>query len=135
MGSSRRCGRELVDVGGHRSGAVAHAAQNNLAAAVVFRQPYLMHALSGQIYPLIGAATRIGRLADNEVVFDDGESAATTPWSATRVLSSVITDLRSANGVVVQGRRIRGSVALAERDRIRIGQHGFVFEITHPADL
>ena len=30
-------------------------------------------ALSGQIHPLRGAATRIGRLADNDVVLDDAE--------------------------------------------------------------
>ncbi|MBB5165944.1 DNA-binding SARP family transcriptional activator [Mycobacterium sp. AZCC_0083] len=41
----------------------------------------------------------------------------------------VITDLRSANGVYAQDRRIRGSVPLADGDRIRICHHEFVFEL------
>ena len=43
--------------------------------------------------------------------------------------SFVITDLRSANGVYVQGHRIRGSAALDDGDRIRICHHDFVFEV------
>ena len=48
--------------------------------------------------------------------------------------SFVVTDLRSANGVFVQGRRIRGSVALADGDRIRICDQEFVFEIEPETD-
>ncbi|MDT5015006.1 MAG: family transcriptional regulator, regulator of embCAB operon [Mycobacterium sp.] len=88
-----------------------------------------LHALSGQIYPLIGAATRIGRLADNDVVLDDVEVSRHHAVVSDTGTSFVITDLRSANGVYVQGRRIRGSVALADRDQIRISHHEFVFEI------
>ena len=32
-----------------------------------------LHAMSGQVYPLIGSATRIGRFADNDIVLDDAE--------------------------------------------------------------
>jgi pSer/pThr/pTyr-binding forkhead associated (FHA) protein len=41
----------------------------------------------------------------------------------------MMTDLRSTNGVEVQGQRIRGSASLADGDRIRIGGHEFTFEI------
>jgi pSer/pThr/pTyr-binding forkhead associated (FHA) protein len=41
----------------------------------------------------------------------------------------VITDLASANGVRVQGKRIHTSVELRGGDRISIGDHSFVFEI------
>jgi pSer/pThr/pTyr-binding forkhead associated (FHA) protein len=88
-----------------------------------------LNALSGQIYPLIGAATRIGRLADNDVVLDDTEVSRHHAVVSDTGTVFVITDLRSANGVYVQDGRIRGSVALADRDRIRICQHEFVFEI------
>jgi DNA-binding SARP family transcriptional activator len=88
-----------------------------------------LHAQSGQLYPLSGAATRIGRLADNDVVLDDAEVSRHHAVVSDTGTSFVITDLRSANGVYVHGRRIRGSVALADGDPIRICQHEFVFEI------
>jgi len=88
-----------------------------------------LRALLGQVYPLIGAATRVGRLADNDVVLDDAEVSRHHAVVSDTGTTFVITDLRSANGVYVQDRRIRGSVALADGDRIRICQHEFVFEI------
>jgi DNA-binding SARP family transcriptional activator len=88
-----------------------------------------LHASSGQVHPLIGAATRIGRLADNEVVLDDAEVSRHHAVVSDTGNAFVITDLRSANGVYVQDRRIRGSVALAGGDRIRICHHEFIFEI------
>jgi DNA-binding SARP family transcriptional activator len=87
------------------------------------------HAPSGQVHPLIGAATRIGRLADNDVVLDDAEVSRHHAVVSDTGSVFVITDLRSANGVYVHDRRIRGSVALADGDRIRICHHEFVFEI------
>ncbi|HEY6576450.1 MAG TPA: BTAD domain-containing putative transcriptional regulator, partial [Mycobacterium sp.] len=88
-----------------------------------------LHALSGQVHPLIGAATRIGRLADNDVVLDDAEVSRHHAVVSDTGSVFVITDLRSANGVYVHDRRIRGSAALADGDRIRICHHEFVFEI------
>lgn len=86
-------------------------------------------AVSGEVHTLTGAATRVGRLADNDVVLDDPDvSRHHAVVSETRT-GFVITDLRSANGVFVRGRRIRGSVALADGDRIRICDHEFVFEV------
>jgi SARP family transcriptional regulator, regulator of embCAB operon len=93
-----------------------------------------LRALSGQSYPMTGAATRIGRLADNDVVLDDAEVSRHHAVVSDTGTSFVITDLRSANGVYVQGRRIRGSVVLAECDRIRICHHEFVFEIPPETD-
>jgi SARP family transcriptional regulator, regulator of embCAB operon len=93
-----------------------------------------LHALSGQVYPLTGAATRIGRFADNDVVLDDAEVSRHHAVVSDTGTGFVITDLRSANGVHVQDRRIRGSVALADRDRIRICHHEFVFELSTEPD-
>jgi SARP family transcriptional regulator, regulator of embCAB operon len=86
-------------------------------------------ALSGQVHPLTGAATRIGRLADNDVVLDDADVSRHHAVISDTSASFVITDLRSANGVYVGDRRIRGSAALADGDRVRICRHEFVFEI------
>jgi len=41
----------------------------------------------------------------------------------------MITDLRSANGVDVQGRRVQTTAPLADGDRIRIGNHEFTFNM------
>jgi DNA-binding SARP family transcriptional activator len=92
-----------------------------------------LRAPSGEVYPLIGAATRIGRLADNDVVLDDADVSRHHAVVSDTGTSFVITDLRSANGVHVQDRRIRGSAALVDGDRIRICQREFVFEF-EPCD-
>jgi DNA-binding SARP family transcriptional activator len=84
---------------------------------------------SGQSYPLLAAATRIGRLADNDIVLDDANVSRHHAVVIDTGTSFVITDLRSSNGVDVAGERIRGSVTLADGDRIRIGRHEFTFEI------
>lgn len=91
-----------------------------------------LHASSGRVHSLTGAATRIGRLADNDIVLDDGEVSRHHAVVSDTGAGFVITDLRSANGVYVQGRRIRGSVALADGDRIRICHLEFVFEVQPP---
>jgi DNA-binding SARP family transcriptional activator len=93
-----------------------------------------LRAPSGQVYPLTGAATRIGRLADNDVVLDDTEVSRQHAVISDTGSSFIITDLRSANGVFVQGRRVRGSVALADGDRIRVCEHEFVFETEAETD-
>jgi DNA-binding SARP family transcriptional activator len=92
-----------------------------------------IRALSGQLYRLSGAVTRIGRLADNDVVLDDADVSRHHAVLSDTGAGVVITDLRSANGVYVTGRRIRGSVALGDGDRIGICDHEFVFE-SEPRD-
>jgi DNA-binding SARP family transcriptional activator len=91
-----------------------------------------LHAPSGRSYPLTAAATSIGRRADNDIVLDDADVSRHHAVISDTGTSFVITDLRSANGIHVQGRRIRGSVALADGDQIRICRHKFVFQIRLP---
>jgi SARP family transcriptional regulator, regulator of embCAB operon len=88
-----------------------------------------LRASSGRVHPLTGAATRIGRLADNDVVLDDGDVSRHHAVVSDTGAGFVITDLRSANGVYVGDRRIRGTVVLTDGDRVRICSHEFVFEI------
>lgn len=83
----------------------------------------------GRAYPLHAAATRIGRLSDNDIVLDDATVSRYHAMIVDTGTSFVITDLRSANGVTVADNRIRGSAALADGDRIRIGDHEFTFEL------
>jgi SARP family transcriptional regulator, regulator of embCAB operon len=83
----------------------------------------------GRRHPLRGAATRIGRLPDNDIVLDDAMVSRHHAMIVDTGTSFVITDLRSANGVELGDSRIRGSATLADGDGIRISDHEFTFEI------
>jgi DNA-binding SARP family transcriptional activator len=83
---------------------------------------------SGQLYPLQGAATRIGRSTDNHIVVLGAEISRHHAVIIDTGSSYLITDLRSANGVEVKGQRIQTSATLADGDHIRIGGHEFTFE-------
>ncbi len=75
-------------------------------------------------------STRIGRRPDNDIVLDDDDVSRYHAVIIDTGSSFVISDLRSTNGVLVRGRRIRPSATLADGDRIRIGGYEFTFEIT-----
>jgi DNA-binding SARP family transcriptional activator len=85
---------------------------------------------AGREYPLVAAATRIGRLADNDIVLDDAKVSRHHAVIIDTGTSFVVSDLRSANGVEVDGERIRASVTIADGDHIRICDHEFVFEVS-----
>jgi DNA-binding SARP family transcriptional activator len=84
---------------------------------------------NGRHYPLTGAITRIGRFTDNDIVLDDTDVSRHHAVITDTGTGYVMTDLRSTNGIEVQGHRVRGSATLAEGDRIRIGGYDFIFEI------
>jgi DNA-binding SARP family transcriptional activator len=89
-----------------------------------------LHSRSGQVFELGAAATRIGRLSDNDIVLDDANVSRHHAVIIDTGTSFVITDLRSANGVEVGDQRIRGTATLSDGDRIRVCDHEFTFEIT-----
>ncbi|MBW0016685.1 MAG: FHA domain-containing protein [Mycobacterium sp.] len=84
---------------------------------------------AGRQHPLRGAATRIGRHPDNDIVLNGEDVSRQHAVIIDTGGSFVITDLRSANGVEVQQRQIRPSAALVNGDRISICGHDFVFEV------
>jgi SARP family transcriptional regulator, regulator of embCAB operon len=84
---------------------------------------------AGRRYPLQAPATRIGRLADNDIVLNDDEVSRHHAVIIDTGSSFMITDLRSANGVLVQGQRLHPSATLADGDHIGICGHEFTFEI------
>ena len=84
---------------------------------------------TGREYRLNGAATRIGRRDDNDIVLDDTEVSRHHAVIIDTGTGFVITDLRSTNGVEVQRRRINPNATLADGDHIRIGSCQFIFEI------
>lgn len=85
----------------------------------------------GQRYRL-DSSTRIGRRPDNDIVLDDDDVSRYHAVVIDSGGSFVISDLRSTNGVQVQGRRIRSTATLADGDQIRIGGHEFTFQISVP---
>jgi SARP family transcriptional regulator, regulator of embCAB operon len=84
---------------------------------------------SGRQYRLSGATTRIGRFTDNDIVLDDTDVSRHHAVITDNGVGFVIADLRSTNGVEVQGQPIRGSTTLADGDHVRIGSHEFTFEV------
>lgn len=85
---------------------------------------------SGRSHPLEAAATRIGRRSDNDVVLDDANVSRLHAIIIDTGTSYVINDLKSANGVHVQGQRILSATPLNEGDHIRICDHEFTFHIS-----
>lgn len=85
---------------------------------------------SGHKYPLQSAATRIGRLSDNDIVLDSANVSRHHAVIVDTGTNYIINDLRSSNGVHVQHQRIRAAATLNDGDHIRICDYEFTFQIT-----
>jgi SARP family transcriptional regulator, regulator of embCAB operon len=88
-----------------------------------------LHGASGRSYPLQSAATRIGRLSDNDIVLDSANVSRHHEVIVDTGTNYIINDLRSSNGVHVQHQRIRAAATLNDGDHIRICDHEFTFQI------
>ncbi len=83
----------------------------------------------GQKLALNRTVISIGREEDNDIWLDDETSSryhAELVWDNGQVY---ITDCNSLNGVLLNGRRIRGTLVVKNGDLIEIGYHRFIFEI------
>src|SRR6266487_5197353 len=83
----------------------------------------------GQKLALNRTVVSIGREEDNDIWLDDETSSryhAELAWDAEQVY---ITDCDSLNGVLLNGRRIRGTLVIKSGDLVEIGSHRFIFEI------
>lgn len=87
---------------------------------------------SGHKYPLQSAATRIGRLSDNDIVLDSANVSRHHAVIVDTGTNYIINDLRSSNGVHVQHQRIRAAATLNDGDHIRICDYEFTFQIAGP---
>jgi pSer/pThr/pTyr-binding forkhead associated (FHA) protein len=87
----------------------------------------------GQKLALNRTVISIGREEDNDIWLDDDTSSryhAELAWDAGQVY---ITDCDSLNGVILNGRRIRGTLVIKSGDLLEIGSHRFLFEkAEHP---
>lgn len=93
-----------------------------------------LHEASGRSYPLRAAATRIGRLSDNDIVLDSPKVSRHHAVIVDTGTSFIINDLRSSNGVHVQQERIRSAATLRDGDHVRICDHEFTFQIAADDD-
>lgn len=85
------------------------------------------------VHALTGSATRIGRYLDNDLVVPDDKVSRHHAVINNAGTTHIITDLGSANGVHVNGVRIRATAELHDGDTIRIGGQVFVFQRYPPA--
>lgn len=86
----------------------------------------------GQRLALKRMVITIGRGEDNDIWLDDDMASrhhAELAWADGQVY---MTDANSLNGVLVNGKRIRGSTTLDQGAMVEIGSHRFVFEIAAP---
>ncbi|OBF83602.1 regulator [Mycobacterium sp. 852002-51163_SCH5372311] len=88
-----------------------------------------LYSASGERYPLKSAATRIGRLQDNDIVLESANVSRHHAVIVDTGTNYIINDLRSSNGVHVQYQRIRTATTLNDGDHIRICDHEFTFRV------
>lgn len=85
----------------------------------------------GALHPLAVGDSVLGRSAERADIVVPDSSVSREHLRLIRVGSTVtLVDLGSRNGVVVNGRRVDGSVTLREGDRITVGQTDLVFHAT-----
>lgn len=122
--------QEPLDVGrAAQAAAVRTMAHFDSGTAPSTRHDARLRDTAGRRFPLHTSATRIGRLADNDVVLGDADVSRHHAVIIDTGTSFMIVDLRSANGVSVRGQRIQASTNLFDGDRITIGGHELIFEV------
>ena len=103
------------------------------ATTLISRVTAVLRDVRDHVHRLKGSATRIGRHPDNDLVVPDDKVSRHHAVINNADTTHIITDLGSANGVHVNGERIRATAELHDGDTIRIGGQLFVFETYPPA--
>ena len=83
----------------------------------------------GQRLALKRAVISIGREEDNDIWLDDETSSRYHAEIAWQNDQTYVTDCDSLNGIILNGRRIRGTLPINSRDLLEIGSHRFLFEV------
>ena len=92
------------------------------------RSPFLTLSGDGnrEEYP-VTERTRIGRSPGNDIIVDNPTISRRHAEILLRDGSAVVRDLKSANGTMVNGRRIAGEEPLQEGDTVTFGDTSFVY--------
>ena len=78
----------------------------------------------------------LGREEDNEIWLDDETSSRYHAELAWHDGQAFVTDCNSLNGIILNGRRMRGTLPINSGDFLEIGTHRFRFELApQPASL
>ncbi|NOT63912.1 MAG: FHA domain-containing protein [Acidobacteria bacterium] len=94
---------------------------------------YLLHAdESGAMHQLRRRLTRIGRSPDNDIVIESDRVSRFHAEIVRDVSGFVVSDLKSRNGVWVNGDKITGPERLTSGDKLRVGRAEFTLEILEP---
>ncbi len=105
----------------------AHIASRLAGANANVDTPCLIDA-TGQRFPLrAGAATRIGRALDNEIVVSHSSVSRHHASIETSNGSVMVKDLNSQNGTFVGNLRVTGGIPLSDGDAVRFGDAPFIF--------
>ncbi len=91
--------------------------------------------LQGQRLALKRAIVTIGRGEDNDVWLDDELASRRHAELAWDQGQAYITDCDSLNGVLLNGKRIRGTAIVEQGAMLEIGSHRFFFEKTDPSSI
>ena len=83
----------------------------------------------GQRLALKRAVISIGREEDNEIWLDDETSSRYHAEIAWQEGQTYVTDCDSLNGIILNGRRMRGTLPINSGDLLEIGSHRFLFEV------
>ena len=83
--------------------------------------------VDGRRYTLTGNVTTIGRSSASDVTLDDASASRNHAELRRRGGKTVLVDLDSTNGTLVNGKRVR-EAPLRTGDRITIGTTAIVFE-------
>ena len=75
------------------------------------------------------AVISIGREEDNEIWLDDETSSRYHAEIAWQDGQTYVTDCNSLNGIILNGRRMRGTLPINSGDLLEIGSHRFLFEV------
>jgi pSer/pThr/pTyr-binding forkhead associated (FHA) protein len=82
------------------------------------------------------AVVTIGRDEENDIWLDDETSSRFHAELAWQNGQPYVTDYNSLNGILLNGRRMRGTLLLSNGDFVEIGVHRFLFELAPlPASL
>lgn len=94
----------------------------------------ILRGRDGQVFPIVGTVTRIGRLSDNDIALPDGRVSRHHALVIDNGLTYVVKDLSSSNGVFVDGIRVVDSAILANNATVRIGDSEFTFRLVRDQD-
>jgi pSer/pThr/pTyr-binding forkhead associated (FHA) protein len=89
----------------------------------------------GQRLALTRAIIKIGREEDNDIWLDDDMASRYHAELAWNQGAACVTDCGSLNGVLLNGRPIRGSASIKQGEVLEIGSHQLLFEYAERASV